>query len=100
MYVCLWWLWESLQVGVNRCLCFFFFVKQKRAYEIRKRDWSSDVCSSDLNDRFGVNVSSDTPVWTSRPARDGVIFRLLAGLCVPIASWPTIGRANSITTAD
>ena len=26
----------------------FFFFKQKTAYEIRRRDWSSDVCSSDL----------------------------------------------------
>src|SRR3546814_16752316 len=26
----------------------FFFVKQKTAYEVRIRDWSSDVCSSDL----------------------------------------------------
>src|ERR1043165_7249711 len=26
----------------------FFFFKQKTAYEIRPRDWSSDVCSSDL----------------------------------------------------
>src|ERR1043165_6948290 len=30
----------------------FFFFKQKRAYEIRPRDWSSDVCSSDL----GIDV--------------------------------------------
>src|SRR3546814_4057397 len=29
--------------------CFFFF-KQKTAYEMRIRDWSSDVCSSDLWD--------------------------------------------------
>src|SRR3546814_4423179 len=28
--------------------CFFFFVKQKTAYEMRISDWSSDVCSSDL----------------------------------------------------
>src|SRR5213596_4078381 len=28
--------------------CFFFFFKQKTAYEIRPCDWSSDVCSSDL----------------------------------------------------
>ena len=28
---------------------FFFFFKQKTAYEIVSRDWSSDVCSSDLN---------------------------------------------------
>ena len=27
---------------------FVFFFKQKTAYEIRPRDWSSDVCSSDL----------------------------------------------------
>src|SRR3546814_8083977 len=28
-----------------RCFCFF---KQKTAYEMRISDWSSDVCSSDL----------------------------------------------------
>src|SRR5213595_4193773 len=28
--------------------CFFFFFKQKTAYEITEGDWSSDVCSSDL----------------------------------------------------
>src|SRR3712207_8030882 len=33
----------------RRCCCFFFF-KQKTAYEIW-RDWSSDVCSSDLGQR-------------------------------------------------
>src|SRR3546814_17550677 len=27
---------------------FFFFYKQKTAYEMRMSDWSSDVCSSDL----------------------------------------------------
>src|SRR3546814_2050681 len=30
------------------CLLFFFFFKQKTAYEMRISDWSSDVCSSDL----------------------------------------------------
>src|SRR3546814_541457 len=39
------------------CVFFcFFFVKQKTAYEMRISDWSSDVCSSDLQacvDRFG-----------------------------------------------
>src|SRR3546814_4211355 len=28
---------------------FFFFFKQKTAYELRISDWSSDVCSSDLD---------------------------------------------------
>src|SRR3546814_8354315 len=30
---------------------FFFFFKQKTAYEMRISDWSSDVCSSDLISR-------------------------------------------------
>src|SRR3546814_5332262 len=30
---------------------FFFFFKQKTAYEMRISDWSSDVCSSDLNEQ-------------------------------------------------
>src|SRR3546814_14621127 len=29
---------------------FVFFFKQKTAYEMRISDWSSDVCSSDLNE--------------------------------------------------
>src|SRR3546814_1284731 len=32
---------------------FFFFFKQKTAYEMRISDWSSDVCSSDLPDEGG-----------------------------------------------
>src|SRR3546814_9029742 len=33
---------------------FFFFFKQKTAYDMRISDWSSDVCSSDLLDpHFG-----------------------------------------------
>src|SRR3546814_4534968 len=32
-------------------VCYFLFFKQKTAYEMRISDWSSDVCSSDL-DRF------------------------------------------------
>src|SRR3546814_19808313 len=30
-------------------MSFFFFFKQKTAYEMRISDWSSDVCSSDLH---------------------------------------------------
>src|SRR3546814_10370482 len=30
------------------CVRWFFFFKQKTAYEMRISDWSSDVCSSDL----------------------------------------------------
>src|SRR3546814_11714311 len=31
-------------------MCVFFCFKQKTAYEMRISDWSSDVCSSDLQD--------------------------------------------------
>src|SRR3546814_8502788 len=43
------------EVCVRVCLClfFFFFFKQKTAYEMRISDWSSDVCSSDLDWREG-----------------------------------------------
>src|SRR3546814_3996388 len=33
-------------------MCYFFFFKQKTAYEMRISDWSSDVCSSDLPRRI------------------------------------------------
>src|SRR3546814_5916102 len=36
---------------------FFFFFKQKSAYELRISDWSSDVCSSDL---FMVDLATLT----------------------------------------
>src|SRR3546814_10162261 len=45
-------------------MLFFFFSKQKTAYEMRISDWSSDVCSSDLLER------SSTP-----PARAGPLTR-------------------------
>src|SRR5216110_1662179 len=37
-------------------ICFFF--KQKTAYEISSRDWSSDVCSSDLWGLAARNLAS------------------------------------------
>src|SRR3546814_7852056 len=36
---------------------FFFFFKQKTAYEMRISDWSSDVCSSDLRGDEAVFVA-------------------------------------------
>src|SRR3546814_9348916 len=37
-----------VSVYIDCCVAFFFFFKQKTAYEMRISDWSSDVCSSDL----------------------------------------------------
>src|SRR3546814_7215323 len=38
----------SMVLSICCVLVFFFFFKQKTAYEMRISDWSSDVCSSDL----------------------------------------------------
>src|ERR671930_985798 len=35
---------------IRRWGSIWFFFKQKTAYDIVSRDWSSDVCSSDLKD--------------------------------------------------
>src|SRR5881397_889661 len=40
---------------------FFFFFKQKTAYEMAQCDWSSDVCSSDLRD-LACEVTPIEPV--------------------------------------
>src|SRR6059058_6454699 len=60
-------------------LFFFFFFKQKTAYEMSLRDWSSDVCSSDLSPPSVVFHSSpDMPrqhtaagPWRSEERRVG-----------------------------
>src|SRR3546814_9159081 len=86
------------------CICsgfFFFFFKQKTAYEMRISDWSSDVCSSDL--LAGVEACRTTPV-TGAPRAPyclmGVCFECLVtidgtgnrqGCLMPLEE---IGRAS------
>src|SRR3546814_14293100 len=50
---------------------FFFFFKQKTAYELRISDWSSDVCSSDLRAGGGhwCTFVRRTPVFALGAAR-------------------------------
>src|SRR3546814_3872813 len=40
----------------------FFFFKQKTAYEMRISDWSSDVCSSDLDSLIALMGSAQFPL--------------------------------------
>src|SRR3546814_9952966 len=48
-------------------LLIFFFFKQKTAYEMRISDWSSDVCSSDLNAGWvSVGIDHDTASFAVR----------------------------------
>src|SRR3546814_3815491 len=48
------------------CAFFFFFFKQKTAYEMRISDWSSDVCSSDLDRMRGIRHDLRPPAGVVR----------------------------------
>ena len=55
---------------------FIFFFKQKTAYEIRPRDWSSDVCSSD-HQLFELEVDGDVRRVTNKTAHCARTFPYL-----------------------
>src|SRR3546814_12009575 len=59
--------------SVRCCVYLFFFFKQKTAYELRISDWSSDVCSSDLDD-------ARRPSFTIRRAGDPHVAVRFAGI--------------------
>src|SRR3546814_3694914 len=70
----------------------FFFFKQKTAYEMRISDWSSDVCSSDLDPRVEHQLprrQRDRGVDEPAGRRSGHAF-LLARQCDEAAG----GRAR------
>src|SRR3546814_2231837 len=81
--------------------CFFFFFKQKTAYEMRIGDWSSDVCSSDLiavgrvkiDYRDGSGKAQALVEGTS-----GVPFRIAANADLTPELWRASvrGRATGI----
>src|SRR3546814_7963208 len=49
-------------------LLYFFFFKQKTAYEMRISDWSSDVCSSDLGSPSAIMDPKDDMLVAAAPA--------------------------------
>src|SRR3546814_9322172 len=61
-------------------LLLFFFFKQKTAYEMRISDWSSDVCSSDL-DAAGHDLERRLSQWRAA----GSCLRRHAGGAAPLA---------------
>src|SRR3546814_10391749 len=71
-------------------LCFFFF-KQKTAYEMRISDWSSDVCSSDL-EQDQVTVLTVAASEDDRRDRRLFHFQLLVDECLLGTRDPEMGR--------
>src|SRR3546814_916808 len=85
-------MWEWFYAGL-----FFFFFKQKTAYDVRISDWSSDVCSSDLIRRparpTSTGATARTPSCcartsprTARPTGSGSAGRPCSGRMEPGAT--------------
>src|SRR3546814_6571027 len=70
-------------------MAFFFFFKQKTAYEMRISDWSSDVCSSDLQDD---DEEVAELVEEQAPRRSA---RRLGELVGPVLRQPALGLAGA-----
>src|SRR3546814_23779 len=71
-------------------LLFFFVFKQNTAYEMRISDWSSDVCSSDL-DRYVDRMLFGWEVPASMfQSINAIYIILLAPLFAWL--WTTLGR--------
>src|SRR3546814_3546443 len=67
----------SCALGIDFILVlFFFFFKQKTAYEMRISDWSSDVCSSDLASDPSLRPRWRPPGFRSPPWRSQRRLRL------------------------
>src|SRR3546814_6565813 len=79
---------------------FFFFFKQKTAYEMRISDWSSDVCSSDLlirtlmTDKMPDQLKLGFALWTRDAVRE--LIRQRCGFLMPVRTVGEyqIGRAS------
>src|SRR5699024_12049489 len=59
--------------------CFFFFFSSRRRHTRSKRDWSSDVCSSDLGGFFAESLPTtcSTKLFLQKPLH-------FAGICARI----------------
>src|SRR3546814_17839572 len=86
-------------------MCFFFFFKQKTAYEMRISDWSSDVCSSDLTgksdaaiDQQQLAVIAQVEMQRGRPQAQRIETRNVnAGLFQATTDpWPRIALASVV----
>src|SRR3546814_32862 len=92
---------------------FFFFFKQKTAYEMRISDWSSDVCSSDLEALQGTRQlqerlqpssslrtnlgSSCSSCLSSTPSASG---RVASSAIAPVRNTKRAAGARSRTMAS
>src|SRR3546814_2370776 len=91
---------------------FFFFFKQKTAYEMRISDWSSDVCSSDLvtarplkpiifQDREEIELQQITDTSSEHVIKTDEFLYGTRGRCnVGYGFWQMAFRSNAALTAE
>src|SRR3546814_8812653 len=68
---------------------FFFFFKQKTAYEMRISDWSSDVCSSDLAIACRRHVCDGRPFDGLRMSGERLFHAIALGYASPMTATPS-----------
>src|SRR3546814_13573577 len=80
---------------------FFFFFKQKTAYEMRISDWSSDVCSSDLYLERLRDGGQDSVVYRCRHRRaDGGSYPVEVRLSFSRDEVPPVFMAIATDISD
>src|SRR3546814_8053852 len=78
-------------------IVYFFFFKQKTAYEMRISDWSSDVCSSDLI--AGDKSQSQPRAFTARQGAH-LLNRAVAGKAETTQLCPHRARRRALHLAN
>src|SRR3546814_7842967 len=76
---------------------FFFFFKQKTAYEMRISDWSSDVCSSDLVATGAPQAQERAPMaqpGAYDPAAPAGGYEARVDLVQPVDLYSRVNRAT------
>src|SRR3546814_9531725 len=80
---------------------FFFFFKQKTAYEMRISDWSSDMCSSDLTEDFAFWIQWGNLRAFVLSAYDQASLGSRLSACGQFRHyWHGIRRANAVNRSD
>src|SRR3546814_8683327 len=80
------------------CFILFFFFKQKTAYEMRISDWSSDVCSSDLETPWLLDANDPLrkQVTAQWPQAAGSLGRLYAMGADAYRLAPRLGQLKAL----
>src|SRR2546422_3621759 len=77
------------------CICFFFFFSSRRRHTRCSRDWSSDVCSSDLGETGRVVQEALCAAYASAGLGRKITLPFRPkGIAKPIDLWKTPERAQ------